>query len=99
MMNNTLKARIVHKHELERDWKEAINFIPLQGEIIVYIPDSTHSYSRLKIGDGITPVNDLPFFGENKQQDWGNFVEPKQLNWSSFLDNTVVSSDVTWENF
>ena len=87
-MNNTLKARIVHKHELERDWKEAINFIPLQGEIIVYIPDSTHSYSRLKIGDGKTLINDLPFYGEKKELVWGDFT-----------NDTISSSSIAWGKF
>jgi hypothetical protein len=37
------------------------NFIPKQGELIVYDIDSNYSYERLKIGDGVQNVNALPF--------------------------------------
>lgn len=54
-------TRIIHKHDTEANWKKATNFIPKQGELIVYDPDENYTYSRLKIGDGITKVNNLPF--------------------------------------
>ena len=60
-MSNTIKGRFVQKHDIESNWKKATSFSPLQGEIIVYDPDDTYSYARLKIGDGATNVNDLPF--------------------------------------
>lgn len=43
------------------NWNKAINFIPKAGEIIIYEEDDTHSYARIKIGDGKTNVNSLPF--------------------------------------
>lgn len=61
MSEKTLKTRIIHKHDVELNWNKAINFIPKQGEIIVYDIDSNHSYERIKIGDGVTNVNNLPF--------------------------------------
>lgn len=61
MPEKTLKTRIIHKHDVELNWNKAINFIPKQGEIIVYDIDSNHSYERIKIGDGVTNVNNLPF--------------------------------------
>ena len=51
----------MHKHDVELNWNKATNFIPKQGEIIVYDIDSNHSYERIKIGDGVTNVNNLPF--------------------------------------
>ena len=36
--------------------EKATNFIPRQGEIIVYDVDATHTYERFKIGDGVTNV-------------------------------------------
>lgn len=57
-------VRVQHKHETEANWKLAVNFKPLEGEIIVYDADSTHTKPRFKIGDGKTPVSDLPFCGE-----------------------------------
>ena len=61
MAEKSLNARIIHKHDTETNWNKATNFIPKQGELIVYDIDNTHSYERLKIGDGATNVNSLPF--------------------------------------
>ena len=35
--------------------------IPGSGELIIYTVDGTHSYPRLKVGDGVTLVTALPF--------------------------------------
>ena len=35
--------------------------MPKQGELIVYDKDSNYDYERVKIGDGATNVNNLPF--------------------------------------
>lgn len=61
MAEKNIKSRIVHKHDVELNWNKATNFIPKQGEIIVYDIDSNHSYERIKIGDGTTNVINLPF--------------------------------------
>lgn len=61
MSNNRIKTRIVQKHATETDWAKAINFIPLQGEVIVYDIDDNYNYERIKIGDGVQNVNNLPF--------------------------------------
>ena len=37
-----INARIIHKHDTEENWNLATNFIPKQGEIIVYDKDSTY---------------------------------------------------------
>lgn len=63
----TLKTRVVLKHDTEASWKTAGNaanpFIPKKGEVIIYDPDGTHTYSRQKVGDGIKNINELPFLG------------------------------------
>ena len=66
MPEKTLKTRIIHKHDLELNWNKATNFIPKQGEIIIYDIDSNHNYERIKIGDGATNVINLPFADANK---------------------------------
>ena len=63
MANKEFMGRFTQKHDIEENWKKAINFIPKQAEIIVYDIDDTHDYVRKKIGDGVTKVNDLPFVG------------------------------------
>ena len=61
MAQDTVKARIRLKNDTEAHWRQATGFIPLKGEIIIYSADDSHPFSRLKVGDGITYVNDLPF--------------------------------------
>lgn len=61
MSEKTLKSRIVNKHDTEAKWKSASTFVPKQGEIIIYDKDSTHTYERFKIGDGVTTIGNLPF--------------------------------------
>ena len=56
-----INTRIIHKHDTETNWNKATNFIPKQGELIIYDKDQKHSQIRLKIGNGITKINDLPF--------------------------------------
>lgn len=78
-MIQTISTRIAHKHDLEVNWLVAVDFVPLQGELIIYdcevdvdgsildLPDyrsEPYTYERLKIGDGITAVNSLPFIDE-----------------------------------
>ena len=65
MANNTVKARIQLKSDTEENWAKASRFIPLRGEVIIYLADDTHPFSRLKVGDGTTPVTDLPFVAGN----------------------------------
>lgn len=64
MAEKNINSRIIHKHDTEVNWAKAINFIPRQGELIVYDIDSTHDYERIKIGDGTTVVGSLPFANE-----------------------------------
>ena len=56
-----IKTRIQLKNDTEANWNKAINFIPKQGEIIIYSADESHPFSRLKVGDGNTTVTTLPF--------------------------------------
>lgn len=60
-MEKTMKARVQHKHDVEANWLKATNFTPLASEIIVYDSDENYDYPRIKIGDGKTNINGLPF--------------------------------------
>lgn len=75
-----LSARISNKHDLEVNWLNNASFVPMQGELIVYdvevdssgsvlaLPEGRtipYVYERIKIGDGFTLVNDLPFIDES----------------------------------
>ena len=83
----TYNTRIQLKSDIEDNWKKVNStFIPLSGELIVYSPDNTHSYCRVKIGDGATTIGSLPFIdsgtinGEEveiaKFEDFAHFSTP-----------------------
>ena len=67
-----MNARLQQKHDIEANWIKAVNFIPKAGEIIIYdaetaesaLPDGRTepiSYPRVKYGDGVSYVENLPF--------------------------------------
>lgn len=55
------QSRIQLKHDIEENWLKATNFIPKEGEIIIYDIDANNSTPRFKVGDGTTVVSLLPF--------------------------------------
>ena len=75
MTEKNIKSRIIHKHDTAAHWSLAENFIPKQGEIIVYDIDENYTYERIKIGDGKTLVNNLPFYDENLNTLISNLLE------------------------
>ena len=62
-MANKIDTRIRHKHDTAENWAKATSFIPMLGEVIVYDPDASFSYCRVKMGDGVNVVGALPFMG------------------------------------
>lgn len=65
-MSDNIKSRIQLKNDTEENWNKAVNFIPRKGELIIYNAESSNDnarpFPRLKVGDGITNVVNLPFF-------------------------------------
>jgi hypothetical protein len=64
-MQKILNTRISQRHDTKERWDANSSSIPIAGEIIVYDPDATTSFARIKIGDGVTSVGELPFIEEN----------------------------------
>lgn len=61
-MSKKINVRTQHKIDTYENWSKAENFVPLKGELIIYTTDeSGNEIVKLKIGDGKTKVNDLPF--------------------------------------
>lgn len=56
VVNKIYQSRVIQKHDTSANWAKATNFVPLKGEIIVY-----DDLNKIKIGNGGTVVNDLPF--------------------------------------
>lgn len=67
MAEKTIKTRIMHKHDIEENWLKAENFIPLEGEIIIYDIDGNNSSPRIKIGDGENYISNLEFFSSGNE--------------------------------
>jgi hypothetical protein len=57
-----MKARISQLHKTEAEWSKYTSLIPEPGEFIVYDPDGTHPYARIKVGDGVRTLENLEFF-------------------------------------
>lgn len=64
-MSKTLQTRVQMKHDTEANWNKATNFVPLAGEIIIYDIDASNPTQRMKIGNGIDILSNLPFVYED----------------------------------
>ena len=67
MEEKRFKARFTPKGDTEANWNRAVGFVPLDKEIIIYKADNTYSVPRIKIGDGVTAVQELPFSGADME--------------------------------
>ena len=104
MATNTIKTRIQLKNDTEENWNNAINFVPLKGEVIIYSADGAHPFCRLKVGNGITTVSDLPFIYSNtldKELVIGTTAQlnsdisyiPQKGEVRLYLDKTTITQD------
>ena len=87
MAEKEIKGRIQQKHDIQENWEKATGFIPKIGEIIVYDAD-TNNPIRLKIGDGVKNVNELPFYEEAS-----NFITIDDIDAICGASITVATSD------
>ena len=101
-MSPTIKSRIQLKNDTEAHWRKAVRFIPLLGEIIIYSTDESHPFFRLKVGDGITTVNNLPFVESNAVNGFQLINDYAQLPGigNSALSYFVASENIVyrWDN-
>jgi hypothetical protein len=67
-MGNNIKARVSHMHDTESNWNRCKSFIPEIAEPIIYDPDETYPYTRMKVGDGKTTISALPFISVDRSQ-------------------------------
>lgn len=103
MAQYTVKTRVQLKYDTEANWNKARGFVPLRGEVIIYATDDLAAFCRLKVGDGETPVIDLPFipFGDGGEGGNANIVSHTTAYWSahaSYLPNAgeiIIYSDYT----
>lgn len=91
MADKSFNVRVINKHDTETNWLKATNFIPKQGEIIVYDKDSNYSYERFKIGDGATNVNSLPFATDHIE----DLIDTEIAAVTDLIGDTSVSDQIT----
>ena len=73
-----VKSRVVHKMDTAEHWSKAVGFVPLRGEMIIYESESASKPHRFKIGDGVTPVTELPFM-DQADKEYGNIIDGGQI--------------------
>ena len=72
LADKNLKTRIVNKNGTSAEWEKATSFVPKKGELILYT-----DLNKIKIGDGVTKVNDLPFVTDNYVSKTGDTMTGK----------------------
>lgn len=83
MSEKKIKARLQQKHDTSANWALATNFKPKAGELIIY-----DDLKKMKVGDGETLVNNLPFLSADVSQDLNNYV--------NLADNQTISGAKTF---
>lgn len=86
------QSRIQLKHDTEENWLKATNFIPKEGEIIIYDVDANNPTPRFKVGNGTTTVNLLPFVAA--QADWNIIDENDSGYIKNKPDYDKIAADV-----
>ena len=96
--SKTIKTRVQLKSDTEANWRKAVlttdhadgekesgtSFVPLLGEIIVYSPDDSHHFSRLKVGDGESNVLALPFIDSGTLN--GQVIPPQEYEIHTYVN-------------
>lgn len=59
-MSSTINSRIQHKRDTTENWNNAIGFIPLAGEIIIYEDYETKTYEVEEYGETVTKTVNIP---------------------------------------
>ena len=102
MANKTIKTRIQNKYDVEKNWDQA-SFTPLKGELIFYGPDKDdegnvlHELPRFKVGDGETPIGELPIVdvstGGSGTNDYNDLINKPELG-TLAAKNEVAKADL-----
>ena len=105
-MIGTINTRIQLKRDTTENWDNAIGFIPLQGEVIVYTDYETKTYDveeygitvtktvdipNIKIGTGNAYVQDLAFVDENTRNILLEHIHNNDIH-------TTLQEKVFWNN-
>lgn len=105
-MSATIQPRIQLKRDTTENWNNAIGFIPLLGEVIIYTDYETKTYEveeygeivtktedipNIKIGTGNAYVQDLPFIDEKTRQMLLNHINNQEMH-------VTLADKLYWNN-
>ena len=88
-------------HATEAEWNLR-DYTPKCGEVIVYDADETYHFTRFKFGDGITNVNELPFYLESEIEEMVSKIDYLAVNMidTTCQDGTLyITKGITFPNF
>lgn len=81
-----VSAKLIHSHDTEANWNaNKPDFVPEQGEFIVYDKDETHPFERYKIGDGSTSLKNLPFAN--------TITDDYKAEIKAYIDETILGGE------
>lgn len=75
-----IKTRLILRHATAAEWAEQADFVPYDGEIVIYDADNSVSFARIKIGDGNTTIGNLPFLATGDGEGGSAIVNVSDLN-------------------
>lgn len=83
-----VNSRISLRIDTEENWNKYPDFIPLNGELIIYSTDNLYPFQRFKTGDGIHKLAELPFIIHNPV--WAGTSEQYKAVASQLAIGTIV---------
>ena len=98
MADKSFAVRVIMKHDTEANWARATNFIPKEGEVIVYTYTTNNilgnTNPRIKIGDGVRTVGNLPFV----DQVYANHILNSAIHYTISVDTNEELLKFAYEN-
>ena len=95
MAEKNIKTRIQNKHDKKENWDLA-TFAPLPGEIIIYDSENASIPPLVKVGNGTTPIGDLPFITDVVQEELDSVKEQlSDLQSGSLISSGTFDPDAT----
>lgn len=87
-----IKARMQQKYDTAENWKKAGDngFIPLAGELIIYSGVDNDNNSAIKIGNGKTNVNQLPYASAGSDSPGDPVETLKPLSTEDIMDELTT---------
>ena len=101
-----LDVRIKLKHDITENWNNAIGFIPMAGEVIIYDDYEEKTWTEteygeevtktvyipgIKIGDGKAYVQDLPFVEGRTKEILMDHINNQEVH-------TTLAEKLFWDN-